>query len=93
VQEVPASGGQLQLVLGCNVNCSVSLSGTLQRGSQTYALTNAAWKLEASHSQALSLELPPGAALSGARAEITVLASAPGQPTRTYRTHVRLAAG
>jgi phospholipase C len=93
VQHVSPRAPSIQLVLGCNVGCAVAAEGSVRLGSSNYSLRRTSRSLSADHSKTITLSLAPGSPplpAGGAGAEITVLASAPGQPTRTYQTHTRL---
>jgi phospholipase C len=93
VQDISRRAGKLQLILGCNRACTVAADGSVKLGSSSYALRPASRSLPANHSQTVTLSLPPGSPslpAAGTAAEITVIASSPGQPSRTYRTHTRL---
>jgi len=89
VQDLSQRGSRIHLILGCNLDCSLALSGSVTVGGRTYPLTGAQASLTAGHSQTITLS-PAGPSLDGAVARITVLASVPGQPTRSYTTQTHL---
>ncbi len=96
VQSVPRGSGVLRMVLGCNLDCHLRLGGSVRIGSRSYPLQPASRSLAANHSRTLSVSIAaglPSIPAGGAAAEVTVLASSPGQPTRTYQAHTRLLAG
>ena len=93
VQSVARRAGTIRLLLGCNLGCTVQLSGSVRIGSHSYPLAPMHDSLTGNHARTLALALSPGAPSlpdGGASAEVTVRASSAGQPTRIYRTHTRM---
>jgi hypothetical protein len=98
-QDLGAQRGLVQLTLGCNVRCLIRVSGSARRGAATMRLRAATRVLGAARPATISLTL--GAAGRGAlertsgsaSSELLVNASAPGQPSRSYRASVQLIPG
>ena len=98
-QDVRRQHGRVSLILGCNRSCTVRLDGRVLLGSRTIGLGTTTASMTPGHARTVSLRLSGAdlAALAGSLgrshstgSDITVLARAPGQTPRTYRTHVRL---
>ncbi len=100
-QDVRAQNGSLQLLLGCNQECSVALAGKLRLGKSTIELGGAGASIRANHATTVSLRVSPAVlsrlvgALGGsgtAPAEVTVLARAAGH-SRTYTARILVSTG
>jgi phospholipase C len=94
-QRVRDGAARVSLILGCNRDCSLALTASARVGSRTIALTPVLARMQAGHSRTVSIPLGASARAAlarahGAEARIEVVAQAPGEPTRNYRTQVHL---
>ena len=99
VQDMRLHDGRVEMLVGCNRACLLQARGSVRVNGSTLALHGVRVGLTGAHALNLSLALAPAqlsrlrrtlGAGASAPSSLTLLASTPGQPERSYAAHVRL---
>lgn len=99
VQDMRLHRGRVELVVGCNRQCTLRVHGGVTIDGRALSMPEVRVSLAGAHAVTLSVGLSPTElsqlqASLGAQATVpstvTIVASAAGQPARSYLAHVRL---